>query len=137
MFYIFAVSSLSTLLVNGNPLIRYDGYYILCDLLNIENLMGNSADCLKRYWRYYFFGLGEKPSEPLAAPMVRRTKSSDLYLWLLAGACAVLLALSVGLMVSSRRARRAKKERAAARRQRVRENLNRPRRREPTSGQEK
>lgn len=80
---------------------------------------------------------GEKPSEPLAAPMVQRTKSSDLYLWLLAGACAVLLALSVGLMVSSRRARRAKKERAAARRQRVRENLNRPRRREPTSGQEK
>ena len=80
---------------------------------------------------------GEKPSEPLAAPMVQRTKSSDLYLWLLAGACAVLLVLSVGLMVSSRRARRAKKERAAARRQRVRENLNRPRRREPTNGQEK
>ena len=80
---------------------------------------------------------GEMPSEPLAAPMVQRTKSSDLYLWLLAGACAVLLALSVGLMVSSRRARRAKKERAAARRQRVRENLNRPRRREPTNGQEK
>ncbi len=80
---------------------------------------------------------GEKPSEPLAAPMVQRTKSSDLYLWLLAGACAVLLALSVGLMVSSRWARRAKKERAAARRQRVRENLNRSRRREPTNGQEK
>ena len=42
---------------------------------------------------------GEKPSEPLAAPMVQRTKSSDLYLWLLAGACAVLLALSVGCLL--------------------------------------
>ena len=79
MFYIFAVSSLSTLLVNGNPLIRYDGYYILCDLLNVENLMGNSADCLKRYWRYYFFGLGEKPSEPRRGLLLAFGIASFLY----------------------------------------------------------
>lgn len=79
MFYIFAVSSLSTLLVNGNPLIRYDGYYILCDLLNIENLMGNSADCLKRYWRYYFFGLGEKPSESRRGLLLAFGIASFLY----------------------------------------------------------
>lgn len=47
MFYIFAVSSLSTILMNGNPLIRYDGYYILCDLLNAENLMMRSTEFVK------------------------------------------------------------------------------------------
>jgi hypothetical protein len=32
------VSSVSTLLFNANPLLRYDGYYILSDLLEIPNL---------------------------------------------------------------------------------------------------
>lgn len=79
MFYIFAVSTLSTLLVNGNPLIRYDGYYILCDLLNIDNLMGSSAACLKQYWRYWFFGLGTRPQEPRRLLLVTFGIASFLY----------------------------------------------------------
>ena len=62
MFYIFSVSTLSTLLVNGNPLIRYDGYYILCDLLNIENLMTRSAEYIKQWWRWTFLKIGKAPS---------------------------------------------------------------------------
>lgn len=61
MFYIFAVSTLSTLLVNGNPCIRYDGYYILCDLTGIDNLMSRSGETVRRFWRYYLLRLGEKP----------------------------------------------------------------------------
>lgn len=79
MFYIFAVGTLSTLLVNGNPLIRYDGYYILCDLLNVENLMGSSAACLKQYWRYWFFGLGSRPQEPRRVLLVTFGIASFLY----------------------------------------------------------
>ncbi len=63
MFYIFAVSTLSTLLANGNPLIRYDGYYILCDLLNMENLMGRSIEYLRSIFRWAVFGVGERPVE--------------------------------------------------------------------------
>lgn len=63
MFYIFAVSTLSTLLVNGNPLIRFDGYYILCDLLNIENLMQRSTEFIKQLWRCYFFRVVPPPVE--------------------------------------------------------------------------
>ncbi|MBR2641868.1 MAG: hypothetical protein IKD46_01960 [Lentisphaeria bacterium] len=63
MFYIFAVSTLSTLLANGNPLIRYDGYYILCDLLNMENLMGRSIEYLRSVFRWAVFGVGERPVE--------------------------------------------------------------------------
>lgn len=62
MFYIFAVSTISSLLINGNVFIRYDGYYILSDLLGIENLMGRSSECLKRTWRWYLLRLGA-PSE--------------------------------------------------------------------------
>ena len=61
MFYIFAVSTMSTLLVNGNPLIRFDGYYILCDLLNVENLMQRSTDYVKQLWRCYFFRVTTPP----------------------------------------------------------------------------
>ena len=61
MFYIFAVSTMSTLLVNGNPLIRFDGYSILCDLLNIENLMQRSTEFIKQFWRCYFFRVVPPP----------------------------------------------------------------------------
>ncbi|MBR2364746.1 MAG: hypothetical protein IKA79_06055 [Lentisphaeria bacterium] len=63
MFYIFAVSTLSTLLVNGNPLIRYDGYYILCDLLKIDNLMQRASSFIRSCCHYYFWGVGERPDE--------------------------------------------------------------------------
>ncbi len=64
MFYIFTVSTLSTLFVNGNPFIRYDGYYILCDLVNIENLMTRSGEYVRQWWRWHFLRLGEKPRNP-------------------------------------------------------------------------
>ncbi|WP_338847207.1 HlyD family efflux transporter periplasmic adaptor subunit [Massilia sp. W12] len=32
------IAGVSTLVVNGNPLMRYDAYYILCDLLEIPNM---------------------------------------------------------------------------------------------------
>lgn len=63
MFYIFAVSTISTIFVNGNPLIRYDGYYILCDLTGIENLMSRSSEYLKQFWRWHFLKLGAPPRE--------------------------------------------------------------------------
>ena len=63
MFYLFAISTLSTLLVNGNIFIRYDGYYIFSDLLGIENLMKRSSDCVKQTWRWYFLRLGAPSRE--------------------------------------------------------------------------
>jgi len=47
------IASVSTLLFNGNPLLRYDGYYILSDLTEIPNLAQRSKEYLyylvKRY----------------------------------------------------------------------------------------
>jgi putative peptide zinc metalloprotease protein len=37
-YNVMLVAGISTLVVNGNPLLRYDGYYILADLIEIPNL---------------------------------------------------------------------------------------------------
>jgi putative peptide zinc metalloprotease protein len=47
-FAVVFVGALSTLLVNGNPLMRFDGYYILCDAAELPNLAARS----NRYWAY-------------------------------------------------------------------------------------
>lgn len=41
------LSSLSTILFNGNPLLRYDGYYVLSDLIGVPNLAQRSQEYLK------------------------------------------------------------------------------------------
>ncbi|MFH0821118.1 MAG: site-2 protease family protein [Pseudomonadota bacterium] len=46
-FYLMAVSFTSTVLFNGNPLLKFDGYFILIDLLRMPNLAANSLKYLK------------------------------------------------------------------------------------------
>jgi putative peptide zinc metalloprotease protein len=48
LFNVMLIASVSTVLFNGNPLLRYDAYYILADLIEIPNLAARSA----RYWGY-------------------------------------------------------------------------------------
>ena len=56
LFNIMVIAGVSTLIFNGNPLLRYDAYYILSDLIEIPNLAARSL----RYWSYllerYVFG---------------------------------------------------------------------------------
>lgn len=47
----------STVLVNGNPLLRFDGYYILMDMLEIPNLRQKSTEVLKRWFQSTCLGL--------------------------------------------------------------------------------
>lgn len=39
---VMAIGSLSTIVFNANPLLRFDGYYILCDLFELPNLATRS-----------------------------------------------------------------------------------------------
>lgn len=54
------VSSVSTLVFNGNPLLRYDGYYILSDILEIPNLQQKSTEIMGRKASQWFLGM-EQP----------------------------------------------------------------------------
>ncbi|RLB75675.1 MAG: hypothetical protein DRH06_07465, partial [Deltaproteobacteria bacterium] len=56
------VASVSTLLFNVNPLLRYDGYYILSDLLDIPNLQSRSQEHLKYLACRYLLGLRQSSS---------------------------------------------------------------------------
>ena len=44
---VMIVCSVSTLMFNGNPLLRYDGYYILSDLVGIPNLATRARAALR------------------------------------------------------------------------------------------
>ncbi len=52
-YNVLFIASVSTILFNGNPLLRFDGYYILSDVLEIPNLTKRSKDyvyyLVKRY----------------------------------------------------------------------------------------
>ncbi|HMP78863.1 MAG TPA: hypothetical protein PKD54_05385 [Pirellulaceae bacterium] len=61
---IMLICSISTLLFNGNPLLRFDGYYILSDLLEIPNLHQRSGQALNTLLGRKWLGL-EMPSDPL------------------------------------------------------------------------
>lgn len=62
-YYIFAVSIINTVLVNGNPFIRYDGYYLLMDITGIDNLQRRSIELIRYNFRKIFFGIAGAPPE--------------------------------------------------------------------------
>ncbi len=66
-FNIFLIGGVSSLFFNGNPLLKYDGYYVLADALGIPNLFQRAS----QYWQYlfqrYLFGLRDAVS-PANAP---------------------------------------------------------------------
>ncbi len=53
------VSSVATLVFNANPLLRYDGYYILSDLVDVPNLQKESQDVVRE--RFFQDVLGVQP----------------------------------------------------------------------------
>lgn len=61
---VMLVSSISTILFNGNPLLRFDGYYILSDILEIPNLSQKSNKALTTLLGRHWLGL-EIPDDQL------------------------------------------------------------------------
>jgi putative peptide zinc metalloprotease protein len=56
-----------TLLVNLNPLMRFDGYYLLSDALDVANLQDRAFALARWRLREALFGLGEPPPEEFPA----------------------------------------------------------------------
>jgi putative peptide zinc metalloprotease protein len=64
-FNLMFVASVSTVIFNANPLLRFDGYYILSDLLEIPNLSQRAIQQLRHLWEYYIFGVKDSSSPAL------------------------------------------------------------------------
>lgn len=63
-FNVVLIAGVSTLVVNGNPLMRYDGYFIACDLLEMPNLSQRANRYLTYLFDRYLMG-----SRDAVAPM--------------------------------------------------------------------
>lgn len=56
-YNVIFVASVSTLLFNGNPLLRFDAYYVLSDLLEIPNLAQRSKNYIYYVVKRYVWGV--------------------------------------------------------------------------------
>jgi putative peptide zinc metalloprotease protein len=65
-FNVILIGGVSTLLFNGNPLLKFDGYYVLSDWLEIPNLGKRSNSYLGYLIQRYLFGL-ERARNPVRA----------------------------------------------------------------------
>jgi len=94
--FVVLMASFMTLLFNANPLMRYDGYYILSDLTGIPNLRGRSTQYASGVMKWLTLGL----------PMKISGKSYREMAWMLTyGVAAVIyqawLMLVIAFMIAS------------------------------------
>jgi putative peptide zinc metalloprotease protein len=62
-FNIMLTSGVSTLIFNANPLMRFDGYYMLSDAIEVPNLMTRSQNLLKFLFQKHVYRV-ENPTPP-------------------------------------------------------------------------
>jgi putative peptide zinc metalloprotease protein len=68
-FNAMLIASVTTLVFNANPLLRYDGYYILSDFLEIPNLRQKSSEYSLGLIKRHIFRI--KSPQPLPPPLQR------------------------------------------------------------------
>jgi putative peptide zinc metalloprotease protein len=94
-FAVAVVGGVSTLAINGNPLLRFDGYHVFCDAFEMPNLGQRSA----RWWQAAF-KLAVLGSDQHGAESVRGSERAWLALyapasWLYRSALTLVLALAL------------------------------------------
>lgn len=62
-FNLMLVASVNTLVFNANPLMRFDGYYLLCDLLEIPNLRNKAIAYVSFQLQRIFLGYRNRQQE--------------------------------------------------------------------------
>ena len=92
---IMLVSSVSTILFNGNPLLRFDGYYILSDLLEIPNMYQKSTKALTTLLGRHWLGL-EIPDDQLMPSnrpwaFAMYTVAAFIYRWVILASIIIFL----------------------------------------------
>jgi len=91
-------ASISTVIFNANPLMRFDGYFILADLLEVPNLMQRSMKMLQYLWKTHVFRLKNE-----IPPTSSRSEAAILVTYgLAATAYRIFLFISITLAVMGR-----------------------------------
>ena len=84
---------LATLAINASPFMRFDGYFLLSDWLDMPNLHARAFALARWHLRERLFGLGEPPPEYFSP---RRQLGLILFAW---GTWIYRLALFIGIAV--------------------------------------
>lgn len=71
-FMLASATWITTLVINLNPFMRFDGYFLLSDLWNVDNLQGRGFALCRWHLRETLFGYGEPMPEPWTPAMQRR-----------------------------------------------------------------
>lgn len=94
-FVLSAVSIISSLVINLNPFMRFDGYYLLSELLGVENLQSRSFAVGRWKLREMLFGLGAPCPESLPSRLVNGLAIYAWAVWIY----RFLLFLGIALLV--------------------------------------
>ncbi|WP_273825306.1 HlyD family efflux transporter periplasmic adaptor subunit [Pseudomonas asplenii] len=94
-FMLASATWLTTLAVNLNPFMRFDGYFLLSDFWEVDNLQGRAFALCRWRLREALFGYGEPAPEPWSASMRRRLLGWGFMSWLWRAALFFGIALAV------------------------------------------
>ncbi len=82
---VFFVTTVTTVIFNANPLMRYDGYYMLADFLEIPNLRPKADKLLRDTFAWYCLGIESRPDPFMPESgrpwFVLFTIASSIYRW--------------------------------------------------------
>ncbi len=97
-FNVMLIGGISTLLFNGNPLLRFDGYFVLADLLEIPNLGQRANKYFFYLVRRYLFRLKEADS-----PVTARGERGWLFGYAVAAfVYRLFISFAIALFVASK-----------------------------------
>ena len=96
-FNTLLIAGVSTLLFNGNPLLRFDAYYVLADFLEIPNLAGRGTKQVAYLCKKYLLGQADEET-----PAYSRGEARWLLFYAVASFCyRVFITISIVLFVAS------------------------------------
>ena len=103
---VIIAATLHTLIFNANPLMRFDGYYILSDFVEIPNLATHGRGYVKGFFKWLYFGAKQKPVEEVGLRgVVVRAYGFGTILWFFMISIGLSMAASgllegIGLMIA-------------------------------------
>ncbi|MCS3841129.1 putative peptide zinc metalloprotease protein [Pseudomonas sp. JAI111] len=94
-FMLASATWITTLMINLNPFMRFDGYFLLSDFWEVDNLQGRAFALCRWRLREFLFGYGAAAPEPWSPKMQRRLLIWGYGSWLWRAALFFGIALAV------------------------------------------
>ena len=94
-FMLASATWITTLVINLNPFMRFDGYFLISDLWGVDNLQNRAFALCRWRLREALFGYGEPAPEPWSPNMQRKLLIWGYGSWLWRAALFIGIALAV------------------------------------------